>query len=606
MCGFIGYTGAACALDTILDGLSKLEYRGYDVSGLSLLLDGQIETLQGERLPSLTERAALQPQLRQSLCGIGGTRWAPPHGANWESCGVPHATSRLALVHSGILENSRELRELLEGKGYTFQSKSDCEVAAKLLDSLYAGDPVKALAQADSMLEGSYALAVLFVDQPETLYGIGKSSPLAIGLGEGESFLVSDCSALLGHTQKYYALEDGEIACLSPHQVQVLDSEGHLRSKECKTACKDLWKIQKGEYDHFMLKEICEQTSVLTHTLRPRIYKGLPSFEMDALPEDFFTRYTQIHVIACGTAMHAGTLGKDFIETLAHLPVTVSLASEFRFREPVIPKGTLVLAISQSGETTDTLAALSVAKSQGVDTLAMVNVPGSTMAWQADYVLYTHAGPEISVASTKAFMVQVGVLYLVAIEFARAHGRMDDAQARDTLQSLLEAIGSIGQVLNQKELIRQQAKEIAPVESIFYIGRGLDWPMMMEGSLKLKEVTYIHSEAYAAGEFKHGAISLVAPGMPVVALATQQKLIPQMLDNIREISARGGRVLTLCRRSAAIDDEMSKHAILLPDLDDLFMPIPAAVALQLLAYYTAVAKGRDVDTPRNLTKAVTE
>ncbi len=605
MSGMIGYTGAACALDRILDGLSKLEYRGYDVSGLSLLLDGQIETLQRERLASLTEKAALYPGLRQSLCGIGGTRWAP-HGAKQESCGIPYTTSRLSLVHSGILENSRELRELLEGKGYTFQSHSDGEVAAKLLDSLYSGDPVKALAQAHNLVEGSCALAVLFADQPGHLYGIQKSSSLAIGLGEGESFLASDCCALLGHTQTYCALEDGEIACLSPHQVQVLDIKGHPRSKEYHRCSKDSRKAQKGDYDHFMIKEICEQASVLTHTLRPRIYQGLPSFEVDALPGDFFARYSQIHVIACGTAMHAGTLGKDFIETLARIPVTVSLASEFRFREPILPKGTLVLAISQSGETSDTLGALGVAKSQGADTLAIVNIPGSTMAREADYVLYTHAGPEISVASTKAFMVQVGVLYLVAVEFARAHGRMDDAQARSTLETLLEAIDSIGQVLDQKERIRQQAREIASAESIFYIGRGLDWPMMMEGSLKLKEVTYIHSEAYAAGEFKHGAISLVAPGMPVVALATQRKLIPQMLGNIREISARGGKVLTLCRASAAIDEQMGKRAILLPDLDDLFMPIPAAVALQLLAYYTAVAMGRDVDTPRNLTKAVTE
>ncbi len=604
MSGIFGYTGAVCALDKILDGLFKLEYRGYDWAGVSLLLNGRIETKKvGGRLSALAEQTALHPGLKQSTCGIGSTRWGLGMGQDAAS---PHNTARLSLTHSGMVENYRELRELLSNEGYAFESTSDCEVAAKLLDWLYQGNPVEALAKAGSMLQGSYAIAVLFADRPQDLYGIQKNSSLFMGKAEGESYLTSDLSALVKHTREYYALEEGEIACLTPCGVQVLDAKGNLLSKAKQTASQNLEQVRKGEYDHFMMKEICEQEHLLEATLRPRIFKGLPSFDMDALPQGFFARYDRIHILACGTAMHVGVLGKDFMEQLAHIPVEVSLAAEYRFREPILSEKTLVLVISQSGETTDTLSAMRLAQSRGADVLAIINVPGSTIAREANWVLYTHAGPEISVASTKVFLAQMGVLYLIAIELGRARGRLDDSKARDLVTALLEATRSVGQVLRQKEQIQKHAKQIAQTQSIFYIGRGLDWPMMMEGSLKLKEVTYIHSEAYAAGEFKHGAISLVAPELPVVALVTQQKLVPAMMENIREISARGSNVLVICRNSTCLDEPMESSAIRLPDLDDLFMPIPAAVALQLLAYYTAVAKGRNVDTPRHLSKAVTE
>ena len=606
MSGLFGYTGAAGAFDHILHGLSKLEYRGYDCAGISLLINGEITAKKvAGRLSTLKEQTALYSELKRSTCGMGSTRWAPGAAAE-ESYIPPYGTARLSLTISGMIENYRELREQLSSAGYAFDSTSDGEVAAKLLDWLYKGNPVEALAKANSMLQGSYAIAVLFADCPHELYGVAHNSPLFVGRGERESYVASDLSALVEFTQEYHALEEGEIACLSPENIRVMDQQGNLLTKEMQTASQDLAQVRKGGYRHFMMKEICEQEQLLEDMLRSRIFWGLPSFDRDGLPEGLFARYHRVLILGCGTAMHAGALGKEFIEQLAHIPAEVNLAAEYRFRDPILSENTLVIALSQSGETTDTLSAMRLAQSKGAKVLAIVNVPGSTMAREADYVLYTHAGPEISIASTKVFLLQMGVLYLVAIEMGRAHGRIDDSKARDLVKALLESTQSIGQVLEQNEQIQIQASKIARTQSVYYIGRGLDWPMMMEGSLKLKEVTYIHAEAYSAGEFRHGPISLVAPDFPVVALATQQKLIPQMQDNIREIRKQESDVLVICRNSLSLDDSLEQSTIRLPDLDDLFMPIPAAVALQLLAYYTAVAKGRNVDAPRHLTKAVTD
>ncbi|HHY52903.1 MAG TPA: glutamine--fructose-6-phosphate transaminase (isomerizing) [Clostridiales bacterium] len=606
MSGLFGYTGAAGAFDHILHGLSKLEYRGYDCAGISLLLNGKITTQKvAGRLSALGEPTALCPELKQSTCGIGSTRWAPGAAAQ-QSDIPPYGTARLSLVLSGMIENYRELRAQLSGEGYAFDSTSDGEVAAKLLDWLYKGNPVEALAKANSMLQGSYAIAVLFADYPHELYGVARNSTLFVGRGEGESYVTSDLSALVEFTREYDTLGEGEVVCLSPDNIRVMNQQGNLLTRETQTASQDLAQVRKGGYRHFMMKEICEQEQLLADMLRSRIFEGLPSFDRDGLPEGLFTRYHRVLILGCGTAMHAGALGKEFIEQLAHIPAEVHLAAEYRFRDPILSDNTLVIALSQSGETSDTLSAMRLAQSKGAKVLAIVNVPGSTMAREADYVLYAHAGPEISIASTKVFMLQMGVLYLVAIEMGRTHGIIDDSKARDLVKALLEATKSIGQVLEQNEQIQKQAREMARTQSVYYIGRGLDWPMMMEGSLKLKEVTYIHAEAYSAGEFRHGPISLVAPDFPVVALATQQMLIPQMLDNIREIRGQDSNVLVICRNSLSLDESLEQSAVRLPDLDDLFMPIPAAVALQLLAYYTAVAKGRDVDAPRHLTKAVTD
>lgn len=604
MCGIVGFTGKRSAVEVILAGLSQLEYRGYDSAGMSVALDSGVKTLKSAgRIASLIELTKACPQIEDATCGIGHTRWAT-HGAANDRNAHPHATDKLTLVHNGIVENYRELRGELEGKGYTFESETDTEVAAKLIDSLYSGDPTAALAKAAKLLEGSYALCVLFAGHASTLYGIRKSSPLIVGVGEGENYIASDISALLEYTRNYIALEEGEIAKITPALAEVVDFTGRAIPKTVESATWNIQQARKGGYPNFMIKEIHEQPEALGATLRPRISGGLPAFDVDGLAASDFN-YSRIHIVGCGTASHSGLIGKDLIERLAAIPVEVSLGSEFRYRQPILPKGTLVMAISQSGETADTLAAIRLAKERGLPTLAIVNVPGSTLSREADVVLYTHAGPEISVASTKAFIVQIGLLYLIAIKAGLCSGNLAEADARGLVSGLLEAVDSIPAVLEKTGECKQAAESLSKAGNIYFIGRGLDWLVGMEGSLKLKELSYIHSEAYAAGELKHGAISLIVPDMPVIALATQEKLIPKTLSNVQEAAARGASILLLHKDGADVYAQNYAGAISLPALDDLFMPIPVSVALQLIAYHTAMCLGCDVDKPRNLAKSVT-
>lgn len=604
MCGIVGYVGKQNAAELLLKGLSNLEYRGYDSAGISLLSDGKISTLKVQgRLQNLIDQYNRSGR-PAATCGIGHTRWAT-HGEPSDTNSHPHFTEKLSLVHNGIIENYLQLKSLLVDKGYVFTTQTDTETVAKLIDCHYTGDPYQAIRAAIAKVEGSYALCIVFADRPDEIYAVRVGSPLIVGLGKGENFFASDVPAILEYTRDYYLLEEGEIAVIHADRVEVRSPAGQLVEKELHTANWDITQARKGGYPHFMLKEIHEQPTALRDTVHPRIKGGLPDFSPDSLPEDFFGRYRKIFFIACGTAMHAGTVGKALLEKLARIPGEVDYASEFRYREPILLPDSLVVIISQSGETADTLAALRLAKKQGIDTLAIVNVTGSSIAREADYVLHTYAGPEIAVASTKAFSVQIALLYLMAVEFARVGGALKRSGAKALTAALLDVIDKTPKALASSDFLQKLSGRFTETSSLFYMGRGIDYSLAMEGSLKLKEISYIHSESYAAGELKHGTISLITQGVPVVGMATQAALLPKTISNIKEVRSRGGYVLLITREDFEIDADVYDDIIRLPDVDELSLPILTVIVLQLFAYHIAVARGCDVDKPRNLAKSVT-
>ena len=604
MCGIVGYVGARDAADTLLSGLTNLEYRGYDCAGISVYNGNYIESVKVKgRLQDLRDELT-EKGTPKGTVGIGHTRWAT-HGEPSRRNAHPHYTEKLTVVHNGIIENYLSIKKMLEARGYAFESETDTEAAVKLLDYHYKGDPFAAIASTVRELEGSYALGILFADFPDTLYAVRKDSPLILALGEEENFIASDVPAILAYTKRYMLLEENEIAILHKNGVEVRNQDGTPLQKEIFTATWDITQAQKGGYEHFMLKEIHEQPVALKDTLHPRIRDGLPNFGMDELPEGFFTRYKKLHFVACGTARYAGMVGKNLLEFFARIPAEVDMASEFRYRNPILDKDCLVVAVSQSGETADTLAALRLAKSQGIDTLAIVNVTGSSLAREADYLLQTYAGLETAVASTKAYSVQLGILYLLAISFAWKSGRMDTTEATLLTSCLLDAAEKTKTATGYGDRMQEIAARYKDAHSIFYIGRGLDYNLAMEGSLKLKEISYIHSESYAAGELKHGTISLITDGVPVVALATQRELLPKMISNIKEVKARGGHILLVCKESFQFEPGLYDEIIRLPEVEDAFMPLLAIIILQLFAYHVSVARGCDVDKPRNLAKSVT-
>ena len=514
----------------------------------------------------------------------------------------------MTLVHNGIIENYKRLKDFLLSVGRTFASDTDTEVVAQLIDYYYEenhGNPVDAIVKAMKELEGSYALGVIFADFPDMVYALRKESPLIVGIGEDESFIASDVTAILQYTRNYYLLEPGEIAVLTRRGAKVYDLHYQQIEKELKTADWDVSAAEKGGYPHFMIKEIHEQPTAVKTTITPRITDGMPDLSECGITPEKLAAFRRIHVVACGTAMHAGMVGKYVIEKLAKVEVNVDIASEFRYREPLVGEGDLVIIISQSGETADSLAALRLAKELGAKTLAIVNAKGSSIAREADMLIYTHAGPEIAVASTKAYMVQIAVMYLFAFELALAKGAIDEAECRRLTALLQETPAQIEAILEQKDHAAQIANTLITADSLLYIGRGLDYALSMEGSLKLKEISYIHSESYAAGELKHGTISLITENMPVIAVATQQKLFDKTISNIKEVKARGAKVVLVSRDSYVPEKDVADFKFGLPDFEDLLMPMLAVVPLQLIAYYTAVLKGTDVDKPRNLAKSVT-
>jgi glucosamine--fructose-6-phosphate aminotransferase (isomerizing) len=604
MCGIVGYVGKRNAQDVLLDGLEKLEYRGYDSAGVALALEGGIRVVKSKgRLAELRKRLAVEA-LARSGCGIGHTRWAT-HGEPSDVNSHPHSTPRVSIVHNGIIENYGVLKERLIAKGYTFESETDTEVLVKLIDSCYEGEPLKALRAALAMVRGSYALAVLFRDFPDTLFAVKRESPLIVGWGEEENFIASDIPALLKYTRRYSVLEEGDMAVVNADGIRFYNEFAEPVEREVLTANWDQEAAEKGGYPHFMLKEINEQPAAITATVSPRVENGLPDLRVPELTDERLRRIGTVHLVGCGTAMHAGMVGKAAIEALARVPAQVEIASEFRYRNPILRPEDLVIIISQSGETSDTLAALKLAKSRGVPVLAIVNVVGSSIARAADYVMYTYAGPEIAVASTKAYMVQMCVLYLFALRLAYARGMQTDAEIRRLTAELLRAGEVIKPRLADCEQIKYLASRFVNTQSCFFIGRGFDYSLSLEGSLKLKEISYVHSDAYAAGELKHGTISLVTDGVPVIALATQKQVYEKTISNAKETKSRGAKVLLFTTQDAVVPDGVADYVVRLDDYDDLLMPLQLIVPLQLFAYYMAVLRGCDVDKPRNLAKSVT-
>ena len=604
MCGIVGYVGKRSAQDVLLDGLEKLEYRGYDSAGVALALDGGIRVVKSKgRLTQLRQKLAAQA-LAQSFCGIGHTRWAT-HGEPSDVNSHPHSTPRVSIVHNGIIENYGILKERLIAKGYTFESETDTEVLVKLIDSCYTGDPLRALQEALAKVRGSYALAVLFRDRPDTIFAVKRESPLIVGWGEGENFVASDIPALLKYTRRYSVLEEGDMAVCTAEGIRFYNEFAEPVQRPALTADWDMEAAEKGGYPHFMLKEINEQPTAITATVSPRVEEGMPDLRIPQLTDEVLRSIGTVHLVGCGTAMHAGMVGKAAIETLARVPAEVDIASEFRYRDPILNPNDLVIIISQSGETSDTLAALKLAKSRGVPVLAIVNVVGSSIARAADYVLYTYAGPEIAVASTKAYMVQLCVLYLFALRLAYARGRLSAAETRRYTAQLLQAPEIIKARLADCEQIKYLASRYMNTQSCFFIGRGFDYSLSLEGSLKLKEISYVHSDAYAAGELKHGTISLITDGVPVIALATQKQVYEKTISNAKETRSRGARVLLFTTKNAVVPEGVADAVIRLDEYEDLLMPLQLIVPLQLFAYYMAVLRGCDVDKPRNLAKSVT-
>ncbi len=598
MCGIVGYVGQDNGTERLLGALADLEYRGYDSAGIAVFENGGVRVVKTRgRLADLREKLAAEG-MPAATCGIGHTRWAT-HGEPSDRNAHPHQSGRVTLVHNGIIENYKALRSELIAAGYTFRSETDTETVAHLLESLYHGEPVAALLAVLDRLEGSFALGVLFADRPDEVYAVRRESPLVVAVGEHARYLASDVTAVLPYTRRYYLPENDEVAVLTRDTVTFYGRDRKPLEKPLLTADWEHTAAEKGGYPHFMLKEIFEQPAVVRATLTPLVRDGLPALPLAPAQ---FAALRRLHVVACGTAMHAGLSCRKAIAALTDLPVSVEVASEFRYALPPLDKTDAVLVISQSGETADTLAALRAAKKCGALTVAVVNVTGSTIAREADVTILTAAGPEIAVASTKAYMVQLAVTYLFALQLALARGNIDEAECRRLTAVLWDMPRLLEESLKLAPTCEEVAKTIAGSDNLLYIGRGSDYPLALEGALKLKEISYIHAEAYPAGELKHGTISLITEGMPLVAVVTDHRLLKKTTGNIKEAKARGALTVAVHAADMTVDADI---ALPTPVTDDIFAAMPAAVPLQLLAYYTAVARGCDVDKPRNLAKSVT-
>lgn len=604
MCGIIGYSGPLNARKVMLDGLAQLEYRGYDSAGIAYFGDDsrihQIKTTgKVSRLRELC--GSLDDEV--SHCGIGHTRWAT-HGGVTQANAHPHTAGRVTLIHNGIIENYHQLTEQyhLEDR---LLSQTDSEVAAWVLDSVYDGDPVGSIRRFLPLLEGSYAFCIMFSDRPGEIYAVRTVSPLVAAYTPSGSIVASDLTALIPYTKSYFVVPEGMILKMTPYQVALYDEEGCRKDPEIMVVNWNIDAAMKNGFPHFMLKEIHEQPEALKNTILPRISKGLPDFGDDGISDEIFLECSQIRIVACGTAMHAGMVAKAIMEPLLRIPVTVTIASEFRYENPLIDSKTLVIIISQSGETIDTLAALRLAKSMGSKTLAIVNVKGSTIARESDYVFYTHAGPEIAVASTKAYSVQLAGLYMICCRMGLVRGCITKAEGQAFMAELLEAIPAMEEMIKEKDHIKSVVSHLVDQPDAFFIGRGLDYAFSLEGALKLKEISYIHAEAYAAGELKHGTIALIADRVPVIAIATQSSILSKMLSNVREVKARGAFVVLITKEGTAVPDDIADIQIRIPALNDHFTVFPIAVVLQLIAYYASLLKGLNVDQPRNLAKSVT-
>ncbi|MGI6513139.1 MAG: glutamine--fructose-6-phosphate transaminase (isomerizing) [Syntrophomonadaceae bacterium] len=604
MCGIIGYAGYRDAIPEIIEGLKKLEYRGCDSAGVAVITDDGlwIEKREG-RLSRLEDYLNGKPQ---ATIGVGHTRWAT-HGIPSDVNAHPHVDCQgnFAVVHNGIIENFSPLRRWLEQKGHVFQSQTDTEVLSHLIEDCYQGDLVEAVRNAVAHLKGSYAIAVVSPKEPDKIVAVRKDSTMMVGIGEREFFLASDIPAVLARTNRFYVLEDGEMAVLTPTGVRLSSVvDGNEIHKDVFTVDWDPIQAEKNGYPHFMLKEIHEQPRALRDTMRGRIADGrieFPDVQLDLFLQDV----QKVFIVGCGTAYHAGMVGRYLIEKLARVPVEVDIASEFRYREVLWPEKSILIVVSQSGETADTLAVLREAKRRGVKILAVTNVVGSSVAREADAVLYTWAGPEISVASTKAYSTQVLLMYMIAIFMAEQRGTLPPEVITGMVKELAALPDKILQVLECSAGVEAITGKYHQASSAFFLGRGLDHMIALEGALKLKEISYIHAEAYAAGELKHGTLALIEEGVPVISLITQDDLQDKMMSNIKEVKARKGTIIGITKEGMAKIIEECDEVVTIPNADQLFTPLLSVIPLQLLAYHMAVARGCDVDNPRNLAKSVT-
>lgn len=603
MCGIIGYTGQEPAKDILINGLKTLEYRGYDSAGIAVL-DPKTGIVLKKKTGKVAElEAAAAGDATDATCGIGHTRWAT-HGGVTETNAHPHRQGSVTLCHNGIIENYKELT-IEHGLKNALKSETDTEVVAALLDKFYEGDPYKTIRKVVDLLAGSFALCIMFDDQPGKIFAIRNVSPMVAASFEGGSIIASDLTAVISFSKKYFVVPEYNILTLSEEGIAVQDLKGRKVEPEILEVNWDITSAQKGGYPHYMLKEINEQPEALERTVAPRIQDGLPFLADDGIDDDVFKNLKSIVIVACGTAMYAGMVGKALIESKLRIPVLVEIASEFRYKDPIIDEDTLTIVVSQSGETIDTLEALRLAKKKGSKVLSIVNVKGSTIARESDYVLYTHAGPEIAVASTKAYTVQISAMYILAARLGLVKGIMSEDEARDFMTKLSGVGEVMKKTIESSNDIRRIANHIKTATDVFYIGRGIDYTLSLEASLKLKEISYIHAEAYAAGELKHGTIALIAEQVPVIAIATEENVYAKVISNVREVKSRGAYVILISQEGKTESKEVCDKQIFIPQIDSEFGVFATAVIIQLIAYYTSDAKGLDVDKPRNLAKSVT-
>ncbi|GAA0818075.1 glutamine--fructose-6-phosphate transaminase (isomerizing) [Clostridium tertium] len=606
MCGIVGFVGKKEASPILVEGLSKLEYRGYDSAGVAVLDDGEIKVRKFKgRLKNLADDLEQSP-LKGSM-GIGHTRWAT-HGEPSDINSHPHTNENatISVVHNGIIENYIKLREWLKGKGYEFYSETDTEVIPNLVDYYYKGDLFEAVVKATSKMEGSYAIGVICKDEPDKIVAVRKDSPLIVGVGKEEYFIASDIPAVINHTREVYLLEDKEFVIMTRDGIEIKTEDGEVVDKDIYHVTWDVDAAEKGGYEDFMLKEIHEQPKAIKDTLTSRVIKNtkVQLDDIDFTKEEL-EAFDRVFIVACGTAYHAGLVGKTIIEKLAKIPVEVDIASEFRYRDPLITENSLLIVVSQSGETADTLAVLRDAKRIGARVLAITNVVGSSVSREAHHVVYTWAGPEIAVASTKAYETQLIAMYILGIYFGEIKGTIDNELSEALKEELMNLSEKVKEILTQKEKLQKYASKNYMDKDVFFLGRGLDYAVALEGSLKLKEISYIHSEAYAGGELKHGTIALIEDGTPIIALLTDEKLKDKMISNIREVVTRGAKILGIANEGDKEAKGVCDDVIYIPKTNALLTPVLSVVPLQLLAYYMAKQKGCDVDKPRNLAKSVT-
>lgn len=606
MCGIVGYVGKNQAVPVLIDGLKKLEYRGYDSAGVAVMNNGEIQVKKSKGRLAVLEEKLNEISSLNGVMGIGHTRWAT-HGEPSDTNSHPHLSrsGRFAVVHNGIIENYLKLRRMLTQKGFEFISETDTEVIAHLVEYYYNGNLIETVAKVVERVEGSYALGILCADNPDCFAAVRKESPMIVGLGDGENYIASDIPAILNHTRDVYFLENNEIVMLSADKVTVYNTDGEEQNKEVYHVDWDISAAEKGGYEHFMFKEIMEQPKVIRDTIQPRIQNGKIVLDDISLTADYIKGINKIYIVACGSAYHVGVVGKYIIEEMNRIPVEVTVASEFRYMNPIVDENTLTIVISQSGETADTIAAMREAKRRGSRTFAIVNVVGSAIAREADDVLYTWAGPEISVATTKAYSTQLTAMYLLSLYIAQELSNLDKEKMSEAILTLEALPDSIEKIIENKSEIQHMASQHYNASSIFFLGRTFDYAIALEGALKMKEISYIHSEAYAAGELKHGPIALIEPGTVVIALCTVKELFDKMLSNIKEVKARGAVVIAIAEEGHAEIENEADHVIYLPKCGKLALPSEAVVPLQLLSYYIASLKGLDIDKPRNLAKSVT-